>query len=48
MTDIPQDVAAFLDTVENKTSRADSETLLALYTRATGHPPCPLGQHDRV
>jgi len=43
MTDTPKEVSAFLDTVENKTRRADSETLIDLYTRATGHTPAMWG-----
>ncbi|MEP3844711.1 MAG: DUF1801 domain-containing protein [Paracoccaceae bacterium] len=39
MAEIPKEVRDFLEAIENKTRRTDSETLIDLYFRATGHPP---------
>ena len=34
-----QDIKTFLETVENKTRRADADTLLEIFERVTGQPP---------
>ena len=39
MAEIPKDVRDFLESIENERRRTDSETLVDLYSRATGHPP---------
>lgn len=39
MTDLPSDVSAFLDTVQNKTRRANAVELIDIYRRVTGLEP---------
>ena len=43
MTEIAKDVVEFLDSIENKTRRTDSKTLIDVYRRATGHAPALWG-----
>ena len=43
MTPTDEDVDAFVDRVASPVRRRDAETLLALYERITGQPPCMWG-----